>query len=125
MQYCDNNGLQPGDVKVYIAPFMSIAGDHAHNDLWGLEALAESSNISQVDLNTNKFSWRERLEKIGFQVQGEFESHPITQAGADHGIAEGCGIRALGSYPAIRQIWVKHLREQWDANAWENGKDYQ
>ncbi len=125
MQYCDNNGLQPGDVKVYIAPFMSIAGDHAHNDLWGLEALAEGSDINQVDLSTNKFSWRERLEKIGFQVQGEFESHPIAQAGADHGIAEGCGIRALGSYPAIRQIWVKHLREQWDANAWENGKDYQ
>lgn len=125
MQYCDNNGLQPADVKVYIAPFMSIAGDHAHNDLWGLEALAENTGIDKVDLSTNEYSWRERLEKIGFQVQRDFEAHPIAQAGANHGITEGCGIRALGSYPEIRQIWVKHLRQQWDANAWENGQNYQ
>ncbi len=125
MQYCDDNGLQPADVKVYIAPFMSIAGDHAHNDLWGLEALVEGANINDVELCTNKYSWRERLEKIGFQVQRNFESHPMSQIGADHGIVDGCGIRALGSYPEIRQIWVKHLREQWDANAWENGQDYQ
>ena len=125
MAYCDANGLQPTDVKVYIAPFMSIAGDHSHNDLWGLEALAEGASLDDVDLSTNEYSWRERLEKIGFQVQEDFESHPIAQAGADHGIVDGCGIRALGSYPEIRQIWVKHLREQWDADAWENGQDYQ
>lgn len=125
MAYCDANGLQPTDVKVYIAPFMSIAGDHAHNDLWGLEALTEGASLDDVDLSTNEYSWRERLEKIGFQVQEDFESHPIAQAGADHGIVDGCGIRALGSYPEIRQIWVKHLREQWDADAWENGQDYQ
>lgn len=125
MAYCDANGLQPADVKVYIAPFMSIAGDHAHNDLWGLEALAEGASTDDVDLSTNEYSWRERLEKIGFQVQEDFESHPIAQAGADHGITDGCGIRALGSYPEIRQIWVKHLRDQWDADAWENGQDYQ
>lgn len=125
MQYCENNSLQPSEVNVYIAPFMSIAGDHAHNDLWGLEALAENASIDKVDLSTNEYSWRERLEKIGFNVQKDFESHPLSQAGADHGIADGCGIKALGSYPEIRQIWVKHLREQWDNNAWENGKDYQ
>lgn len=125
MQYCEDNALQPAHVKVYIAPFMSIAGDHAHNDLWGLKALAEGADVNKVELNTNEYSWRERLEKIGFQVQEDFESHPIKEAGADHGIADGCGIRALGSYPEIRRIWVKHLREQWDANAWENGKDYQ
>lgn len=125
MHYCDVNGLQPSQVNVYIAPFMSIAGDHAHNDLWGLEALAEGKGTEGVDLSTNEYSWRERLEKIGFRVQKDFESHPFSQAGADHGIANGCGIRALGSYPEIRQIWIKHLREQWDADAWENGKDYQ
>lgn len=125
MAYCDENELQPADVKVYIAPFMFIAGDHAHNDLWGLEALAEGASIDGVELNTNEYSWRERLEKIGFQVQRNFESHPIAEAGTDHGIAEGCGIKALGSYPEIRQIWVKHLREQWDADAWENGQGYQ
>ena len=125
MQYCEDNQLKPSDVKVFIAPFMSIAGDHAHNDLWGLEALAEGAGLDDVQLYTNEYSWRERLEKIGFQVQKDFESHPLSQAGADHGIVEGCEMRALGSFPEIRQIWVNHLREQWDADAWENGEDYQ
>ena len=129
MQYCDNEGLEPSDVNVYIAPFMSIAGDHAHNDLWGLEALTEHDNDNYyqntVELNTNEYSWRERLTKIGFKVDTSFEAHPIGQAGADHGIAEGCGMKPLGSYPEIRRIWVNHLREQWDADAWENGTEYQ
>lgn len=125
MSYCDEKGLNPSDVKVYIAPFMSIAGDHAHNDLWGLEALAEGAGIDNVDLSTNEFSWRERLEKIGFDVQESFESHPKDKYDADHGVVDGCEIRALGSYPEIRQIWVDHLRKQWNADAWENGKDYQ
>ena len=125
MQYCENNKLQPADVNVYLSPFMSIAGDHAHNDLWGLEALAENASLDEVELNSNEYSWRERLSKIGFNVQLDFESHPLSQAGADHGISSGCNIMALGSYPEIRQIWVKHLREQWEANAWMNGEDYQ
>lgn len=125
MKYCADNGLQPSEVKVYIAPFMSIAGDHAHNDLWGLEALAEGADIDEVRLNTNEYSWRERLLKAGFDVQTSFESHPIDQVGADHGIKDGCDIRALGSYPEIRQIWVDHMKEQLAADAWENGQDYQ
>ena len=49
----------------------------------------------------------------------------LGQADADHGIKDGCGIKALGSYPEIRAIWVNHLKEQWDADAWENGEGYQ
>lgn len=125
MNYCDENNLQPEDVNVYLAPFMSIAGDHAHNDLWGLEALAEGSGTDDVELNSNEYSWRERLEHIGFKVDREFEAHPLGEAGADHGIKDGCSMKPLGSYSAIRQIWVNHLKEQWDANAWEDGMDYQ
>lgn len=126
MKYCSDNNLQPSDVNVYLAPFMSIAGDHAHNDLWGIEAIAEGNTLDDVELNTNEFSWRERLEKIGFKVDRAFEAHPVNQAGADHGIQSGCGIKALGSYPEIRRIWVNHLYENWnDASAWENGEDYQ
>lgn len=126
MKYCADNSLQPKDVNVYLAPFMSIAGDHAHNDLWGIEAIAEGDDLSGVELNTNEFSWRERLEKLGFKVDRTFEAHPVGQAGADHGIKDGCAIKALGSYPEIRAIWVNHLYENWNnADAWENGKDYQ
>lgn len=126
MRYCEEKGLRPNEVTVYLAPFMSIAGDHAHNDLWGLEAMAEGDDLSEVELNSNEYSWRERLEKIGFNVDRNFEAHPVGEAGADHGIKDGCGIRALGSYPEIRQIWVNHLYENWnDESAWENGEDYQ
>ena len=69
---------------------------------------------------------RERLEKLGFKVDRTFESHPTDQAGADHGIKDGCNMKPLGSYPEIRQIWVNHLYENWnDDSAWENGEDYQ
>ena len=126
MSYCEKNGLNPSEVNVYLAPFMSIAGDHAHNDLWGLEAMAEDDDVSNVEINTNEYSWRERLEKLGFKVDRTFESHPIDQAGADHGIKDGCNMKPLGSYPEIRQIWVNHLYENWnDDSAWENGEDYQ
>ncbi len=126
MSYCENNGLTPSDVTVCLAPFMSIAGDHAHNDLWGLEAMAEGDDLSEVEINTNEYSWRERLEKLGFKVDRTFECHPIDQADADHGIKAGCGMKPLGSYPEIRQIWVNHLYENWNnESAWENGKEYQ
>lgn len=129
MQYCEDNGLQPSDITVYMAPFMSIAGDHAHNDLWGLEALVENDTPSyyanEVELCSNEYSWRERLTKIGFNVDATFEAHPVDQADADHGIVSGCGMRPLGSYAEIRAIWVSHLKELWNADAWENGEDYQ
>ena len=64
MSYCEKNGLNPSEVNVYLAPFMSIAGDHAHNDLWGLEAMAEDDDVSSVEINTNEYSWRERLLKF-------------------------------------------------------------
>ena len=125
MKYCQDNNLEPNEVNVHLAPFMSIAGDHAHNDLWGIEAIAENKGLDKVELNTNEYSWRERLEKAGFKVDRTFEAHPVGQADADHGIKDGCGIKALGSYPEIRTIWVNHLKEQWDADAWENGEGYQ
>lgn len=126
MKYCSDNSLTPEEVTVYLSPFMSIAGDHAHNDLWGIEAIAENNNLNDVELNTNEYSWRERLEKIGFKVDRAFEAHPVGQADADHGIKDGCGIKALGSYPEIRAIWVNHLYENWnDDDAWENGEGYQ
>lgn len=126
MQYCEDKGFDPEEVTVHLAPFMSIAGDHAHNDLWGLEALAENGDdVSGVKLYTNEYSWRERLLKAGFKVNTSFEAHPIDQVDADHGIKDGCAMRPLGSFAEIRQIWVNHLREQWDTDAWETGEDYQ
>ena len=102
MAYCEANNLKPEDVNVYIAPFMSIAGDHAHNDLWGIEALAEGDkDINNVDISTNEYSWRERLTKIGFKVDKNFEAHPTDKADADHGIVSGCGMRPRTNNPSF------------------------
>lgn len=35
--YCSKNNLEPSEITVHLTSIMSIAGDHAHNDLWGLE----------------------------------------------------------------------------------------
>ena len=34
-KYCEDHNLKPEEITISLAPFMSIAGDHAHNDLWG------------------------------------------------------------------------------------------
>ena len=67
MKYCQDNNLEPNEVNVYLAPFMSIAGDHAHNDLWGIEAIAENKGLDKVELNTNEYScanvWRKQVSR--------------------------------------------------------------
>lgn len=117
------------NIKVYMAPFMSIAGDHSHNDLWGLEGFIEGDeDFEEVELNTNEFSWRERICKMGFtigNIEDEFEWHPRDLVNInDHGAKEGCTIKALGSYPEIRQIWINHMKALWE-DGWQNGMDYQ
>lgn len=126
MAYCKTNSLEAKDVTVYLAPFMSIAGDHAHNDLWGIEALAEGDKeLDNATPNNVEASWRERILKMGFKI-GDKEVHPSGQYDADHGIESGCGVRALGDYAAIRKIWVSHLKANWsNEHEWENGADYQ
>lgn len=120
-KYCSDHFLKPQDITIYLAPFMSIAGDHAHNDLWGLEDGDNTKGITpQSDC-----SWRLKLQALGYNVD-QTETHPSDQADADHGIENGCKVRALGDYSEIRKIWLNHLKENWnDVDAWENGQDYQ
>lgn len=119
--YCKTNNLKPEDITIHMAPFMSIAGDHAHNDLWGLEDGNDTKGIEPY----SDASWRLRLQAMGFKIDQE-ETHPSSQLDADHGIKDGCKVKALGDYPEIRAIWLNHLKENYNkANAWENGEKYQ
>ena len=113
VNYCEVNNLEPSDITVYLAPFMSIAGDHAHNDLWGVEDGDDYSDATPDSDNC----WRLRLLYMGFNINTD-ESH--------NGSADDCTIKGLGDYAAIRQIWVNHLSELYnDDSAWETGEDYQ
>jgi len=67
------------DKKVTISPLMSIAGDHASNDMNGV------TNSAKLD----EQSWKERFEGEGYAVTSV--------------------MKGLGDYAEINAIWMKHL----------------
>ncbi len=112
-KYCEDNNLKPEDITISLAPFMSIAGDHAHNDLWGIE---EGDDFSTATPQADA-CWRLKLLNMGFKIDNA-ESH---NDGADK-----CTIKGLGDYASIRQIWINHLKSVYnDPEAWTTGEDYQ
>lgn len=65
-------------------PLMSIAGDHANNDLKG-----------GVDpQNPEEGSWRYEMNKAGFKCT-----------------LDGCTMNGLADYPAIVNVWVSHMKK--------------
>lgn len=109
-------GIQPSELTVNLSPVMSIAGDHAHNDLWGgLEngQTADQVNPNEADQEA-EFSWRLKLEKIGYTLSQD-EVHVSD---------EQCNVRGLGDYPEIRNLWIKHLTEAiQSAESWNEHLD--
>lgn len=73
------NTISPKPTKVTITPLMSIAGDHANNDMNGVTG--ETDPAEQ--------SWKERLEAEGFTVNTV--------------------MKGLGDYDEINAIWMSHL----------------
>lgn len=113
MNYCKENSLQPGDVTVHLVPAMTVAGDHAHNDMWGID---DETPVSQAKPAAD-CCWRLKLQYLGFKVD-ESQSH--------NGNYKNCTIKGLADFAAIRQVWVSHLQKDFNnAEAWENGADYQ
>lgn len=74
-------GFTSGEVILH--PLMSIAGDHANNDLkGGIETPAE------------KGSWRDEMVKAGYTC-------PL----------ENCIMKGLADYPAIANVWISHMEQ--------------
>ena len=112
-KYCEDNNLQPSDITISLAPFMSIAGDHAHNDLWGIE---DGDDFSEATPGADA-CWRLKLLKMGFKIATD-ESH--------NGDVDKCTINGLGDYASIRKVWVDHLTAIYNnADEWQTGEDYQ
>lgn len=65
--------------KVTITPLMSIAGDHANNDM--------NANTGATD--PEEMSWREHFEAKGYEVTDV--------------------MKGLGDYDEINDIWMEHL----------------
>lgn len=71
--------MDPQPTNVTITPLMSIAGDHANNDM----------NANTGESDPMEQSWRERLEAEGYTVN--------------------CIMKGLGDYDEINTIWMNHL----------------
>jgi sirohydrochlorin cobaltochelatase len=67
---------------------MCIAGDHAHNDMSGIENEGDS--------------WREFFAEQGFKCQYD---------GNDANASNNCILKGLGDYAAIRAIWKQHTKD--------------
>lgn len=112
--YCSKNNLEPSEITVHLTSIMSIAGDHAHNDLWGLED--DDSKVNEATPRSD-YSWRLKLTNMGFNID-QTESH--------HGSVDNCTIKGLGDYADIRSIWLSHLKDKYNnEDEWETGEDYQ
>lgn len=80
--------------KVFCAPLMSIAGDHANNDMAGDDA--------KWELNEETGEYEETSWKVFFSDQrgGSYECNNETMI-----------VKGLLAYPAIRQLWINHTLE--------------
>lgn len=78
--------------KVYLHALMSIAGDHAHNDMAGAGDEYWDANEEESEDN----SWFEYFSHKGFE--------PIVSK-------EGIHPRGLLEIPGVLNIWIKHTKE--------------
>lgn len=104
-------GKTYAEVKVSLAPLMSIAGDHAQNDLLG--DLQEGQTMADVNPNEDdweaEYSWKLKLQKLGFTINAEGTTTD----------AIGFNVVGLADHAAIRAVWVNHMKAAVpDATSW-------
>lgn len=103
VNFAEKNGKEYGDVVVSLAPLMSIAGDHAQNDLLGdLEdgQSYEDINPWEDDWEAD-FSWKMKLDKLGFTIS---KDGTVTDESSFN-------VVGLGDHKAIRTVWLNHMKE--------------
>ena len=81
-------GKVKAGVTMTLHALMCIAGDHAHNDMSGIENEGDS--------------WREFFAGKGFNCKYD---------GNDNNTANNCILKGLGDYASIRAIWKQHTKD--------------
>ena len=101
--YAKRENKEYKDVTISLAPLMSIAGDHAQNDLLG--DLEVGQKMDDVNPNENdwdaKFSWKLKLEKLGFTIS------------TDGSVTDPAKFNVVGlaDHKEIRTIWINHMKD--------------
>lgn len=98
----------PEHATIHLAPVMSVAGDHAHNDMAGELKKGQTMddvNPNEPDHDAN-FSWKLKLRKLGYKVPDE-----------------NCHMIGLGDFAKLRAQWSSHLdmstAESWNEHLGE------
>ena len=81
-------GKVAAGTTITLHALMCIAGDHAHNDMSGIENEGDS--------------WREFFQSKGFTCNYD---------GNDANTANNCILKGLGDYANIRAIWKQHAKD--------------
>lgn len=111
--FAENKNKAYGDITISLAPLMSIAGDHAQNDLLGdLEDGQKEENINPNEDDWEaEFSWKLKLKKLGFVIS---EDGTNTDPG-------NFNVIGLADHKAIRSIWLNHMKEAIEnAESWND-----
>lgn len=113
--FAERKNKAPKDITVNLAPLMSIAGDHAQNDMLG--DLEDGQTMANVDPEENdhdaEFSWKLKIQKMGFKINTK---GTITDE-------KDFNVVGLADHTAIRQIWLNHMKEAVkEASSWNGDK---
>ena len=73
----------PAGTTLNLLPLMSVAGDHALNDMAGDE---------EEGLPIEEQSWKVRFRALGYTIKDE-----------------NCHLHGLADYASLRQVWLDHL----------------
>ena len=89
------------DGKVFCAPLMSIAGDHAHNDMAGDDDEWTDEMATQTEGEAEGVSWKKYFEHMGYTIQED----PYYTDNGDDALVKG-----LLEYKNIRDIYLDHTK---------------
>lgn len=87
--------------KVFCAPLMSIAGDHAHNDMAGDDDEWDDAMASQTEGEAEDVSWKKYFGHMGYTID---EKPYYTDNGED------ALVKGLLEYKNIRDLYMKHTQ---------------
>lgn len=100
--FAKREGKEHKDVIVSLAPLMSIAGDHAQNDLLG--GLENGQTMDKVDPYEKdldaEYTWKLKLEKLGFTISTD--GTVIDK--------KDFNVVGLADHKDIRKIWLNHMK---------------
>lgn len=96
--------MPANNVKVHLIPLMSVAGDHAHNDMAGDLEEGQDANVNPYENDHEaEYSWKLKLNRLGYTTE--------------------CYMIGLADFKSLRDLWMSHLdlstAESWNEHLGE------